>query len=655
MRTAWVGVVAFVVTVAAGCSQKARDEGSAQISVHALSLANDVKAVEIFVTGAGIPVPIDMPLYLQGDGLWNGLVGHIPVGSGNRTFTAKAYDSVDKANQIYSGSVLGVTISKNQVADVTIVLQEQTPSATFANHAPVIDSLTVSSISVGYGDKVAYTVAAHDPDTGETAGLTFSPGLPSGCGSFGTATDVMVGSNRQWSNLWTAPVTDQTCLLTMTVADVHSAKAMASVTITVSTGPDNGGARVSTLFESYPVITNLTSTPTAPAIVLLPGGGTTLMVVASQPEHEPLTFAWSSDCAGGFDDTSAQSPVFTLAAGSTAATCTFTVVVSGPIKVDSKGQSRSLSTTGSLTVGVGSPPPAPPVGGPVIDLASQSAFGVVEAGSVVTFFVRAHDDNGSAVLSGYSWNASDGILAYPTNAADLSYSQVDWTAPAARTGTVSVIVTVTDSQGATTSFAFLFCTCTGPGIGGVPVTVSCGDSACGQDLQTWTCSDSGWSPTGLSCGGSLDAGPDTNVCECSGQVFGDGIETFSCGQSACDPQNMRWTCGASGWTATGVSCAGLDAGPDTSVCECSGPGYAGGTVTVLCGQLACDPQNMSWTCSASGWTATGQSCARCECTGPGIGGANVTVPCGQNACEADGHTWVCDATLGWTGPGATCP
>jgi hypothetical protein len=35
------------------------------------------------------------------------------------------------------------------------------------------------------------------------------------------------------------------------------------------------------------------------------------------------------------------------------------------------------------------------------------------------------------------------------------------------------------------------CTCNGNGPGGTPITVSCGQSACGSDNNTWTCVDSG--------------------------------------------------------------------------------------------------------------------------------------------------------------------
>jgi len=53
---------------------------------------------------------------------------------------------------------------------------------------------------------------------------------------------------------------------------------MAAVTISISAGVDVGGARVSTLVESYPVLTGIL---TNPAIISGAGGDITLTVVYS--------------------------------------------------------------------------------------------------------------------------------------------------------------------------------------------------------------------------------------------------------------------------------------------------------------------------------------------------------------------------------------
>ena len=641
MKTTWVGVVVCVVTATAGCSHRTSSGGSAQIAVHALSLAN-VAAVDVSVSGQGIPTPMESPLFLQADGTWQATLGHIPVGTG-RTFAAKAYDATNKTHRIYSGSVTNVTISSASVANVIIVLQEDTPNPDFANHAPLVDGMSVSATSVSYGDKVAVRLTAHDPDQGETAGLVFTSGQS--CGAFEMPVITTNDSGqRVWANLWTAPPADGACRLTFEIVDAHGAMAMAAVTIQVSAGPDTGGARVSTLVESYPIITNVTSTPVAPAAFLAAGGSTTLMVLATQPDQEPMTFAWSSDCLGVFDNASTQSPRFTLAAGSTASTCSFTVVVSGPSREGSDGQWQKLSTTGSLTVNVGATSAAA-VGGPVIDLTSQSAVAVA-GGGVVTLYLRARETNGSAVLSAYSWSAPDGVLASPVHAPDFSFSQADWTPPSVMASPVRVTVTVTDSQGATAIFAFVFCTCHGTGPGGVPVTASCDEEACGSDYTVYLCTALGWSGTGQSCGSS----PDSGVCECHGTGPGGVPVTVSCGQSACGSDYFTYSCSAAGWSSTGQSCA----------CECNGTGPGGVPVTASCGQSACGSDYMTYSCSASGWSGTGQSCGSspdsgvCECHGTGPGGVPVTAACGQSACGSDYMTYSCSAT-GWSATGTPCP
>jgi hypothetical protein len=276
-----------------------------------------------------------------------------------------------------------------------------------------------------------------------------------------------------------------------------------------------------------------------------------------------MSFAWSSDCAGDFGNPSAPSSVFTLAAGSTASTCTFDVVVSSPSKTGSDGQSKRLNTTGKLTVRVGVSSAAS-VGGPVIDFASQS-LGAVEGGGVITFYVKAHEDNSNASLLSYAWNASGGTLGSPVQAADLSLSQVAWIAPTVMVGSESISVTITDSQGAATSVTFTVlsgCACRGNGPGG-PVTVDCGQSACGQDFMMYSCSATGWSPTGASCGS--DGGlADSGVCECIGTGPGNVPVTAPCGEEACGSDYLMYACSATGWSGTGVSC-GIDGSTSDSI------------------------------------------------------------------------------------------
>src|SRR5262245_49124667 len=96
-----------------GCSQQ--DAGSAAIRVGANALSSsDVQRVTITVSGPAIAPDITYDL-LPANGRWGGIIGGIPVGT-NRTFVAEAFDGSGRL--IYTGTVTGVTIIKNQTVAV---------------------------------------------------------------------------------------------------------------------------------------------------------------------------------------------------------------------------------------------------------------------------------------------------------------------------------------------------------------------------------------------------------------------------------------------------------------------------------------------------------------------------------------------------------
>ena len=188
------------------------------------------------------------------------------------------------------------------------------------------------------------------------------------------------------------------------------------------------------------------------------------------------------------------------------------------------------------------------------------------------------------------------------------------------------------------------CECTGTGPGDLPVTVACGGTACGSNYTTYTCSAAGWTWTGQVCAGNNDAGA---ACQCTGTGPGDLPVTVDCGGTACGSDYRTYTCSAAGWTTTGQVC-GVDSGVN---CSCSGAG-PGGSLTAACGQTACGPDYQSYACSESGWTPTGQACDGCQCTGTGPGGP-TTVACGQAACGVDYITYSCTSS-GWISTSRPC-
>jgi hypothetical protein len=597
------GLTTAAVMATAGCSKKPdASQGSAQVAVHALSLAGDVKAMDVAVSGSGIATPMDMPLFKQADGTWKALVNHIPVGTSNRSFMAKAYDSTAKTHQIYSGSVSGVTINKSEIADVVIVMQEDHAPAGFGNHAPIVDSLSVSATSAVYGEKIAYTLAAHDPDPNETATLNFV-NQPS-CGTFGPISDTTnAQGQRVWASLWTAPASGTSCQLNMVITDVHGAKAMAAVTISISAGVDVGGARVSTLVESYPVLTGIT---TNPAIISGAGSSITLSVLYSMSDNEPASFKWTApDCTGSFDNDGIQSPVFTLTTipSSIPPICTFSVVVSGPDRTPTGGTAEHLSTIGSLTVNVGETTVAGnPGGGVAVDMTSQS-LETVDPNQPVTLYVKASEHSAGANLTAYLWSAPHGTLGTQTDASDLGNSTIVWTAPSSLDPNETVNVIVTDSLGATASYTFIIhqhndpCAADGSDNAacsdGNPCTVGdhCLNHACVPGTPNPCTAIDGCHENGTcdQVTGSCSTPPSTNGKDCSD---GDACTlTDKCVAGVCTPIGGTTQCHA------------LDQCHVVGVCDhqsgvCSDPTKTDG--------MGCDDGNV---CS------TGETCQSGQCTG----------------------------------------
>jgi hypothetical protein len=616
------GLAAVAVQAAAGCSsiKKMEDQGSANVSVtQSLSLAGDVKAVEVTVSGTNIPTPITMPLFLQADGSWKALVSHIPAGT-DRVFAAKAYDSTGKSHEIYSGSVSMVTINKDTTANVTIVLQENVANPGFANHSPVVDGVTISASKAIYGQKVAYTLTAHDQDAGESATLVFTPAAS--CGTFATPTITTDASGRRvWAALWTAPSSGTSCQLNMEVKDVHGAKTMSATTISLWAGQDTGSAAVATEFQSYPTIQNIEAAPVAPATVFSVGGGLQLNVLATQPDGKAMTFAWTSDCTGSFDNAAAKSPVFTLTTA--APTCTFNVVVGNPVSQSDNGSGTktdvALSTVGHLEVAVGAKDAAPELGGVAIDMTSQSRE-AINGGDSVTLYVRARETNSGASLSKYEWSTVGSGLGTQTDAPDMSFSQIVWTAPAGFSAAQSVAVTVTDSQGASISYVFAIRSASNPCAGASDGTVCEDGNPCtlNDTCQAGACV----AGAAKSCvAAAADACHTNGVCDtatglCSKPAAADGT---SCDDG--DACSTASACVAGACVATSVvTCTAADQCHLAGTCTagaCSNPAKVDGT-----------------TCNDNDACTTGETCqagtcgngSAVVCSNPGTCKTAVCVP-----------------------------
>jgi hypothetical protein len=481
----------------------------------------------------------------------------------------------------------------------------------------------------------------------------------------------------------------------MTVTDLKGAKAVASVTIAISAGGDNGSARISTVSQSYPVITSISASPDPTTA----GSPTTITMVSSMSDSEPATYAWtSSDCGTeNFADATVQSPIFNLPSTSTATTCTFAVVVSGPAKTDSNGVVHaSLTTAGSITVNVGSTSGvATGTGAPVIDLTSQSVE-TAKAGETATLLVKAHAQ-GTATIASYSWSLPAGSvssLSGQSDAADASSSTITFTGGSPMPPTTLVTVVVTDSNGSTASSSFTIISgdnpCAGAGSDGVacddgdacttgdhcsagacvatPVVCTaldqchdvgtCSAGVCSNPAKAngATCTDgNGCTQTDVCAGGSC-VGSNPVVCTAQDECHTVGSCTPSTGlctqpakadgvacnadDSACTPTDTCQTGVCTADTAHAVVC------PAPGVCHTQGACIAS---TGLCS----NPVAVAGTSCSDDNACTGSPLDACDANGACVAGAPVTCTA-SDVCHVAG---ACDTVLGCNGASGlkSCP
>jgi hypothetical protein len=415
MRTAIFGkrgrlsastLVTVLALAGAGCGQNptAEQTGGAQVRVHALA-AVGISSVNVTVSGAALPKPRTEALFNTG-GEWGGILGGLPAGTGY-TFTATA-TTADGTE--YSGATSNVEVLAKQTVPVQIVASN--PGKPFKNASPVIDALTIASTSVAPGAAVSVAVTAHDPDAGDT--ITFA----------WTATGGAFADATTTTTTWTAPSTEGSYDVTISVEDNHGAKASTKANIKVGAGNGRGSAAVGVTFSSAPVVSSVTASPSW----LESGAATTVVAQATDADGNPLSYTWTSTCAGDFGGNTASTN-FTLAISEVATACTLTVSVD-----DGTG----FATTGEITLPVGKPSFNAP---PALDSTLQSATDVV-AGGAVELMVQASDPEGGAIT--FAWDGPAGTLSPPTT--DAGSSQVTFTAPMVGSPW-TVTATVTDAQG----------------------------------------------------------------------------------------------------------------------------------------------------------------------------------------------------------------
>jgi formylglycine-generating enzyme required for sulfatase activity len=413
-----MGVLFAAAVAASACRNQVEPQGQARVSVSALS-AVDVAKVIVTVSGPALAQPKTFDLFKEGNtNKWGGLIGGIPAGD-DAIFSVRATDGL--GTLIFSGQTSNVKIVAGQVVTVVITAQQATPPAPFGNATPVIDSLVVSSTDVAPGDVVQLHAAAHDPDRADTITFAWS------------ATGGTLSTVSGDATSWTAPVDEGSYQLSIKVTDNHGAYAGTSVTVHVAGANGRGQASVSVQINTWPTVSQVTATP---GWVTL-SQPIALAVVAADPDNDPLTYVWTSSCAGVFSSPGAANTTFAPAGVAGVQSCTFSVVVN-----DGRGGSAS----GTLTVPVGQPPvyEAPEI------VTTVQSSGTVGLGGTVVFDITAADPQGSALA--FRWTADAGSFSGQVDS--LTTSHVTWTTPGEGTGGWHVSVIVSDAQAATTTQVF---------------------------------------------------------------------------------------------------------------------------------------------------------------------------------------------------------
>jgi hypothetical protein len=425
-------VLAIASAIGLSCDghQSGPQTGSA-IVVARVSLASGVSGVSVTVSGSKLPTPISKTL-AAADSQYSAWIDNLPP-SNDYTFTAVALDDSTPQKVLLQGAVSRQVIQNARTASITIYLNAVS-SKPYINAAPVIDSVSATSLTASYGETLQFQAMAHDPDSGETAQLAFT--WAATCGTLksimNTPGDDSFGS-RSVTN-YTAPSVGQVCTISLLVMDPGKHSTATSLDITV--GKSLGQSSIQIAVDGAPVVSLLSATPGQ----LPTGGSSVLNVFASDPDGDMLDYAWSCSCPGAFDTANLATTTFTLASASSATSCTFSVTVSDG--KDAQGNAKNKSEN-HLTLAVGEPSI---VYSPGFGVAYQSSDSFND-GQNVLLAVEAFDPAGSEIS--YSWTSSTSATPVMSAPADLGFDETPftsaavWTAPTGFPTTSMATATVT--------------------------------------------------------------------------------------------------------------------------------------------------------------------------------------------------------------------
>lgn len=349
-----------------------------------------------------------------GDGLWQGLVQRIASG---RVVEASATVRGDGGEVLAHINVPSMVIDAHRTA-LAVLVPRATGSGTPG--APFIDAVLGSLAEVRPQGQVALRAVAASGD----GALTYA--WRASAGSFSDASAA--------APVWTAP--DASGFATVSLQVTNAAGLGATLDFPVRVARDHGfGADGAATFNRWPLMVELGSLPSGEVQY---GDALQLLAEGRDEDGDTLTYAWTANCEGTFDDASARSPRFTPSTppSGVCGACQFHVTLR-----DGRGGEH----VGSVDVCVVQRLP------PIIVSTAQSRTEALGAEPVILQAV-AEDPRGEALT--FQWSANTGLLGTATQ--DGTRGEVRWAALSCVPADVepSVRLTVTNASGMSATHVF---------------------------------------------------------------------------------------------------------------------------------------------------------------------------------------------------------
>jgi hypothetical protein len=600
-RMTWMAAVLGTagLTGMVGCSKgfdpmAGKGAASIQASVKAALTAGDVKSVCVTISG-GVPTALAAPITvpLTGSGLqYSAVVSDLPISS--YTVNGGAYASTDcTGTALYAPASAGtVAITKGATATVVLNMNQVDAPVSIYNEAPIIDTLTASTLVIPTNDTVSITVTGHDPDAGQTAGIKW--GWTSSCGSVAPAT----GLGATSTVTFTAPATDATCQVNITATDAVDPSLVnnASLSITVGAASATGNAKVVANLNTCPVMTKLTAFNLPLKVNYVAPDMLTLSALATDADGDALVYTWSlipnatgtpnagSTCVGSFGDVHAKDTIFTLTS-TNMAECTFGLSVTDGTFADNTSKC-TIANHLSIPVKTDGMDVA---GAPILGFDYQSSP-TIASGQTVGFAIEVRGGcKGGAITTAWSSTigtpavvtpASLGLSTPPfTNAATILGISSDPPAPVVTfTATCASDTTIFSTHVFTPSALTDVCT-------GQPLNSDCTEAArlTNKCVLAATCQPAGCVPTAgqVKTCANTNTPCQTDVCvpstgDCGLSAMGDGPSPSCTDSTLCTSDLCVAGACTHSPTATALSCADpnectkQECAPSTGLCANSG-------------------------------------------------------------------------------------